>query len=528
MYGFSFGITSVGDVIVTKGTLSGLFIHQDTCFLTVEGEKSNAKYTPMQGVDIALTETLLSNCVVENMSSSTVAVTSIFVTRARSNFGDIVPATGGDVSPVSFAPHEKKMIITKLPKAINPQLHSVNLHYGVGSNEMSYYYIIQGYSGTIKNIIFDKDVYYKGDVANLSFIGTVLTKGILRGVSSGSTTQLTQTVFNINLKDEYGDTCASTFTDSLDAKAILIPAHITITKDCIHPIAEVSIFNPTVGTLSQASFTTGSITLQKHVKSSSLYFLSIVLILVFFVMFFLFYVRKIKFSGVVSVFFFVVSIVSTGVMDVKADTISLMSQQADFNGWIIGGYGFDVTINPNKSSYAPGENILFTVLGNGINGSANVIIGANTVWVTHGVSSVVVVPASPSGITSVTAWTGDVGCDSSSVGCWTYDSGTLNFSYAYLTAPTVTLNPFTPASIQAGQTSTISFSSTDTTGCTGTGIFSGALGTSAVNASTPVMNTAGTYTQSVTCTGPGGSATSVTRSLTVTPAVPVINLWFTP
>jgi hypothetical protein len=94
--------------------------------------------------------------------------------------------------------------------------------------------------------------------------------------------------------------------------------------------------------------------------------------------------------------------------------------------------------------------------------------------------------------------------------------------------PTVTLSPFTPASINVGQTATISVSSTNATACSGTGIWNGNLGgTSITNAVTPVMNTAGTFTQSITCTGPGGSATSVTRSLTVTAvAVPTVNLWF--
>ncbi|HEX8916968.1 MAG TPA: NBR1-Ig-like domain-containing protein, partial [Chloroflexota bacterium] len=83
-------------------------------------------------------------------------------------------------------------------------------------------------------------------------------------------------------------------------------------------------------------------------------------------------------------------------------------------------------------------------------------------------------------------------------------------------APTVTLYPFSPSTIVTGQSSTISFTSTNATSCSGTGLWNGNLGgTSATNASTGVMNTAGTYSQSVTCTGAGGSATSATQYLTV-------------
>lgn len=88
-------------------------------------------------------------------------------------------------------------------------------------------------------------------------------------------------------------------------------------------------------------------------------------------------------------------------------------------------------------------------------------------------------------------------------------------------APTVTLSAFSPSSILVGQSSSISFSSTNATSCSGTGVFQGNLGgTSNPGASTGAMNTPGTYTQSVTCSGAGGSGTSVTRSLVVSaPAV---------
>lgn len=81
--------------------------------------------------------------------------------------------------------------------------------------------------------------------------------------------------------------------------------------------------------------------------------------------------------------------------------------------------------------------------------------------------------------------------------------------------PTVTLNPFSPSTILTGNSSSFSFSSTDTTSCTGFGIVNGNLGTNDASVSTGVINTPGTYTQSITCTGPSGSVTSVTRALVV-------------
>lgn len=97
----------------------------------------------------------------------------------------------------------------------------------------------------------------------------------------------------------------------------------------------------------------------------------------------------------------------------------------------------------------------------------------------------------------------------------------VTLSVASATPPTVTLNSFSPSTITAGNSSTISFSSTDATSCSGDAgsIWVGNLGgTSATNASTGPM-TAGTYTQKVTCTGPTGlTGSSVTRTLIVNPS----------
>lgn len=89
--------------------------------------------------------------------------------------------------------------------------------------------------------------------------------------------------------------------------------------------------------------------------------------------------------------------------------------------------------------------------------------------------------------------------------------------------PTVTLNPFSPSTITAGQTSSISFSSTNATSCVGdtSSLWAGNLGSLGATVNTPPMNTVGTFQQSITCNGPGGSATSATRELRVNaPALP--------
>jgi hypothetical protein len=73
-----------------------------------------------------------------------------------------------------------------------------------------------------------------------------------------------------------------------------------------------------------------------------------------------------------------------------------------------------------------------------------------------------------------------------------------------------------PASITTAQTSVLSWSSANASGCTASGAWSGAKATS--GAVTVAPSTAGSYTYSLTCSGDGGSA-SASAALSVTPAL---------
>lgn len=80
--------------------------------------------------------------------------------------------------------------------------------------------------------------------------------------------------------------------------------------------------------------------------------------------------------------------------------------------------------------------------------------------------------------------------------------------------PTVTLTA-SPATITAGQSSTLGWSSTDATACTASGAWTGAKATGGSQVVSPTV----TSTYTLTCTGPGGSAAkSATVTLGSTPA----------
>ncbi|TXH03362.1 MAG: hypothetical protein E6R05_03210 [Candidatus Moraniibacteriota bacterium] len=104
-------------------------------------------------------------------------------------------------------------------------------------------------------------------------------------------------------------------------------------------------------------------------------------------------------------------------------------------------------------------------------------------------------------------------CDSGPSG-WTFTGSSC------ARPPTVTLGAFSPSSITTGGSSRIILTTTDATSCVGDpgSFWVGPIATSypSPGASTGPISTPGTYTQRVTCTGPGGNTTSTTSTLTVT------------
>ena len=132
--------------------------------------------------------------------------------------------------------------------------------------------------------------------------------------------------------------------------------------------------------------------------------------------------------------------------------------------------------------------------------------------------SATVTPTSAGPYTYTLACTGAGGSASS--------SATLSVtpSPAAPTAPTVSIN-VNPTSMVQGQSSTLSWISTNATACTGSGSWSGNQGISGSTSLTPMS--AGTYTYTLTCTGAGGSASN-SATLSVTAPAPTVAISVNP
>jgi hypothetical protein len=92
--------------------------------------------------------------------------------------------------------------------------------------------------------------------------------------------------------------------------------------------------------------------------------------------------------------------------------------------------------------------------------------------------------------------------------------------------PTVSLTA-NPTTVSSGGSSNLTWSSTDTTGCNGSGGWSGSKATSGGPQSTGALNSTTDFT--LTCTGSGGSASqTVTVTVTSNPSAPTVSLTAVP
>jgi hypothetical protein len=90
----------------------------------------------------------------------------------------------------------------------------------------------------------------------------------------------------------------------------------------------------------------------------------------------------------------------------------------------------------------------------------------------------------------------------------------------------ITMFQVTPSALTAGQSASLSWTTSAATSCTGSGGtgsdgWAGAKGTSSTGTSTGPLSTAGTVTYTLTCTGSGGTSAPSSSSVTVNPVVPV-------
>ncbi len=257
--GFPLTLALVGKVVLS-GDINAetIDILPETCFLQVEGEKDLPKYTLLQGVDISDTENLIATCTLENNGTQQVKLTPKYETHYRTMYGEIVPHVGGDTSPITLNPREKKNFSLILPKATKPQAYDVKVSLvgeGVSTNAVVFHYVLQGVSATIQNIILDKDYYQKGEKAILSFMWTPSADSFPES-RAGSGTAIPVVSLTVNIVDADQKSCATELNQVLsqDFENPMIEIPVSITASCVSPNAQVTLKDGQGNMLAEESF----------------------------------------------------------------------------------------------------------------------------------------------------------------------------------------------------------------------------------------------------------------------------------
>ena len=217
-----------------------------TCYLTISGEKGSPKYNLSQIVDINQSEQLNINCAISNSSKKSVTVTPSYQTNISNIYGDIVSTTtSGDVNSIVFKSGEKKMVSLALPKANTPQIYSTKVSFKSGdtySNYIILYYRIEGVSATVKSFSLDKDIYKKGDTANISLIWShslIYNNSRIKTTNDNQSDQIVN--LSVSILNDNQKKCIDPINKNISfySDKLIIPTYIT--SECSNPKANIEL-----------------------------------------------------------------------------------------------------------------------------------------------------------------------------------------------------------------------------------------------------------------------------------------------
>ncbi len=358
--GMDLAVAYVGEADLKAKATQYLEMLNNSCYITVEGEKSGAKYTLRQGVDIADNEKLIGHCEIINHYQTAVDFTPSFETHFRALSGEIVADISGDLekSVLRLEKNEKKLFSFTLPKALKPQAYDAVLILkdtqgeNMISNKIAFHYVLHGLSATIQNLRLDKDYYAKGETAKASFFWTPSADNF-PGSRLGKTA-LDSGVLEIEIKN-----CSKKIIKTVDEQSAFLDLEIPIERNCSNPQAVVIIKNKDGVVLDQNIFDIKSEIISENASQPEAsaektggvkkIILAVVLALTF-ISFAVIFIKKrnAKFLGIFLLVFLAMSAV--GIKETKADMVA-----------IGGGDGYQrLSYNIDCSTCLAGEDIIST------------------------------------------------------------------------------------------------------------------------------------------------------------------------
>ncbi len=349
--------------VVLEGDGQYLEILETSCFLQVEGEEGQPKYSLLQGTDIFPEETLDLTCTIKNHTESDLSVQPFFSTFYRSSLGDEVEDVDSVEQTVLINALEEKVVTISLPKADVPQSYNVKIVFKddveVLSNTLDVHYVLRGQSATIQNVTLDKTSYEKGETAQVSLTWSGSADGFF-GAREEEESSIEGLAGSIHIVDGDGSVCGEDVKVTLqDIIKQTVPFFMT--KKCVSPKVTTMLFDVSGNILatSELEFTDPVSTTTSEtstVTTFSLLLYIFVVIASFSVIGYVVFRSRTHKDGMFSMLLFLVFFVS-------AVLIGGTPREADAATIVVGGRNDKVTLtySVSKSTYTYGQTVQSSV-----------------------------------------------------------------------------------------------------------------------------------------------------------------------
>jgi len=224
------------------------------CYIVINDDQKN-RYQPEQGIDFSLSEKATVFCTLKSNFASQVTVTPHFDTYLRSTFGTFMGSDKNDsVTLEANKTSEMSFLIPKKnkPQAYDTMLTLLDSQGNKVSNSMVFHYVIQGESGTISNLLLDKDNYVAGENASIAFTWSGSADIFLESRNKGA--RASDRIAEFSITDSSGKVCASNLRKNLSESDSYVEIKIPIQSDCVGARVTANLKNASGEILYQAIF----------------------------------------------------------------------------------------------------------------------------------------------------------------------------------------------------------------------------------------------------------------------------------
>ena len=243
--GLTLALGPVEGTVTLTGDGSGYVeLKESSCHLTIPGDTT--EYLPAQGVDITSEESLNVTCEITHTFTEATTVFPVMAIFERSLTGKLI--RGAETlteNEVTLKPNTPATITLPLSLATAPQSYDTTLSFVISggqsvSQTIPLHYVIRGLSGTIQNVLLDKDFYKKGENAEISFTWTGSADGFPDS-RYGEESEVEEPMAVVSVVDGKGVACSD--EKRVPLEDIQTSISLPITSDCLNPVVSAFLYD---------------------------------------------------------------------------------------------------------------------------------------------------------------------------------------------------------------------------------------------------------------------------------------------